>query len=292
MPRASTSSDEKISVKSKIVKNPKSLVKDTESNNSCTTPIVKKVKIKKVKSSSKDEASVKKVYTNSNRREESKSVPTKLEEVVNENVRDDENSGIDNVSNTDSEQRDLQEEEEFNDTELENNEDETVDDSLSNTSSKRKKARKLQKEDFIPKWEYLFEQYAPELKNARKQPHQNVSLMKYLTTLKNETYKFMKLRKRKQETGKTSGFMKEVKISDELEEFIGKGLPNEPITRVFITQKLCNYIKQMDLQNPNDKRTIIPDEKLKRLFDIKDTEKEKLTYYSMQQKIQRHIYKL
>lgn len=292
MPRASTSSDEKISVKSKIVKNPKSLVKDTESNNSCTTPIVKKVKIKKVKSSSKDEASVKKVYTNSNRHEESKSVPTKLEEVVNENVRDDENSGIDNVSNTDSEQRDLQDEEEFNDTELENNEDETVDDSLSNTSSKRKKARKLQKEDFIPKWEYLFEQYAPELKNARKQPHQNVSLMKYLTTLKNETYKFMKLRKRKQETGKTSGFMKEVKISDELEEFIGKGLPNEPITRVFITQKLCNYIKQMDLQNPNDKRTIIPDEKLKRLFDIKDTEKEKLTYYSMQQKIQRHIYKL
>ena len=165
MPRASTSSDEKISVKSKIVKNPKSLVKDTESNNSCTTPIVKKVKIKKVKSSSKDEASVKKVYTNSNRHEESKSVPTKLEEVVNENVRDDENSGIDNVSNTDSEQRDLQDEEEFNDTELENNEDETVDDSLSNTSSKRKKARKLQKEDFIPKWEYLFEQYTPELKN-------------------------------------------------------------------------------------------------------------------------------
>ena len=102
----------------------------------------------------------------------------------------------------------------------------------------------------------------------------------------------MKLRKRKQDTGKTSGFMKEVKISDELEAFIGKGVSNEPITRVFITQRLCNYIKQMDLQNPNDKRTIIPDEKLKKLFDIKDTEKEKLTYYSMQQKIQRHIYKL
>ena len=46
----------------------------------------------------------------------------------------------------------------------------------------------------------------------------------------------------------------------------------------------------MNLQNPEDKRTIIPDEKLKKLFQI--GEQEKLTYYSIQQKVQRHIYKL
>lgn len=271
MPKPSTLSEDKVS-KSKIVKTSKS--KDCDSKD---TPVVKKVKIKKVKSSSKSEVKPTAVI-------EEKSVPVKNEEDSCEIVNNDEISSIENVSIPDSENnRDL---EELNDTELDNVED--GDDSL----PKRKKARKLQKEDFIPKWEYLFEQYAPELKNARKQPHQNVSLLKYLTQLKNETYKFMKLRKRKQDTGKTSGFMKEVKISDELEAFIGKGVSNEPITRVFITQRLCNYIKQMDLQNPNDKRTIIPDEKLKKLFDIKDTEKEKLTYYSMQQKIQRHIYKL
>ena len=90
---------------------------------------------------------------------------------------------------------------------------------------------------------------------------------------------------------KNSGFLKPVAISDELQSFFGEKMA-EPITRVYITQQLCNYIKAMDLQNPDDKRTIIPDEKLKKLFQIGDDEKEKLTYYSIQQRIQRHIYKL
>ena len=47
----------------------------------------------------------------------------------------------------------------------------------------------------------------------------------------------------------------------------------------------------MQLQNPEDKRLIIPDEKLKKLFDI-EKDGEKLTYYSMQQLVQKHIYKL
>ena len=294
MPRPVTSCEEKTLNKSKIVKTSKSSVKAVDSTNSCpTTPVVKKVKVKKVKAPVK-EGGVSAVKKSVSNREIEKPIVDVKQELANQTLREDDISSLENSSNTDSEQRDFVEEveelNELNEVEL-NEEDENLDESYSNPS-KRKKAKKLQKEDFIPKWEYLFDKYAPELKNARKQPHQNVSLLKYLTTLKNETYKFMKLRKRKQDTGKTSGFMKEVKISDELEAFIGKGVSNEPITRVFITQRLCNYIKQMDLQNPNDKRTIIPDEKLKKLFDIKDNDKEKLTYYSMQQKIQRHIYKL
>jgi chromatin remodeling complex protein RSC6 len=169
------------------------------------------------------------------------------------------------------------------------------DDSEENLSlenqDKKKKKKSVKKEDFIPRWEFLFDAYAAELKNAKKQPNQQVSLLKYLTALKNDTYKFMKLRRRK-ETDKSSGFLKPVAISEELEQFIGETQPPEQITRVYITQKLCNYIKQMDLQNPEDKRMILPDHKLKKLFDMKEDEQEKLTYYSLQQKVQRHIYKL
>ena len=169
------------------------------------------------------------------------------------------------------------------------------DDSEENLSlenqDKKKKKKSVKKEDFIPRWEFLFDAYAAEIKNAKKQPNQQVSLLKYLMALKNDTYKFMKLRRRK-ETDKSSGFLKPVAISEELEQFIGETQPPEQITRVYITQKLCNYIKQMDLQNPEDKRMILPDHKLKKLFDMKEDEQEKLTYYSLQQKVQRHIYKL
>lgn len=185
-------------------------------------------------------------------------------------------------------------EETMNDVEekpLEQEEEHIEDDEHVNNEKKKKKT--LKKEDLCPKWDYLFEAYSAELKAARKQPNQNLSLLKYLTQLKNDTYKLLKLRRRKQESEKNSGFMKPVAISDELQQFFGgEKSMTEPITRVYITQKLCNYIKQMDLQNPEDKRTIIPDEKLKRLFQIGDDEKEKLTYYSIQQRIQRHIYKL
>ena len=99
--------------------------------------------------------------------------------------------------------------------EEETNEDETT------TTTDKKKTKKLSKEEFIPKWDYLFEAYATELKAARKQPNQNVSLLKYLTQLKNDTYKFLKLRKRNKDTDKTSGFLKPVAISDELQNFFG-----------------------------------------------------------------------
>jgi chromatin remodeling complex protein RSC6 len=67
-------------------------------------------------------------------------------------------------------------------------------------------------------------------------------------------------------------------------------LPEEDITRVLITQKLCKYIKEKELQNPSDKREIIPDETFKKLFSI-DNNDEKLTFYSIQKKVQSHIYK-
>lgn len=55
-----------------------------------------------------------------------------------------------------------------------------------------------------------------------------------------------------------SALSKPVSISPELEAIVGKG----PMPRTDVTKKLWDYIKKNDLQNPEKKRNIRPDEKL------------------------------
>jgi chromatin remodeling complex protein RSC6 len=90
-----------------------------------------------------------------------------------------------------------------------------------------------------------------------------------------------------------SGFMKPIRVSEELRRFLdADGGMMETITRAYLTTRLCNYIKKNNLQNPDDKRIIFPDENLVRLFSIQENEQEPLTYYNIQKRIQRHIFRL
>jgi chromatin remodeling complex protein RSC6 len=90
-----------------------------------------------------------------------------------------------------------------------------------------------------------------------------------------------------------SGFMKPIRVSEELRRFLeADGGMTETITRAYLTTRLCNYIKKNNLQNPDDKRIIFPDENLVRLFSIQENEQEPLTYYNIQKRIQRHIFRL
>lgn len=155
-----------------------------------------------------------------------------------------------------------------------------------------KLSKKLTKEDIQKQFDELFKLYADELK-SRKQPNQDVSLINYLTKLKNNTFKVLKIKTRNVDSANknTSGFMKPVNVSDELRNFI-KLEGDEPITRVIITKKLCQYIKDNNLQKKSDRREILPDDALVKLFGIKPNEDEKLTYYSMQKRVQSHIFKV
>ena len=164
----------------------------------------------------------------------------------------------------------------------------------------KKVKSKPDKDSLIKKWNECFEIYADVLK-ARKQPHQNQSLYNYLRSLKNDTMKVIRVKNKGNVTdankNQTSGFLKPVNVSDDLRKFINPLFLDEqekekPITRVLITQKLCQYIKEKNLQKPEDKREILPDDSLKKLFNIQPDEKEKLTYYSMQKRIQSHIFKI
>jgi len=68
-----------------------------------------------------------------------------------------------------------------------------------------------------------------------------------------------------------SGFNKPSLVPDTMCEFLG--LPkNFVCPRPTITGKIYNYINDHNLQDPKDKRIIIPDEKLIKLFDIKKGE--------------------
>lgn len=59
-----------------------------------------------------------------------------------------------------------------------------------------------------------------------------------------------------------SAFMKPMNISPELAAVVGKG----PMPRSEVVKALWVYIKKHDLQDPKNKRNIVADENLKKVF--------------------------
>ena len=163
-----------------------------------------------------------------------------------------------------------------------------------NAELKKKTTKKLTKEKIQQDLENLFEIYKEELAGLKKKPAQKVSLQKYLTSMKNDVFRLLKIRNKAatDRPKSNSGFNKPVKVSQDLASFI-KVKPDDEVTRVLITQKLCAYVKDHNLQNPKDRREILPDTELKKLFKIDESNPDdKLTYYSIQRKIQSHIIKI
>ena len=78
-----------------------------------------------------------------------------------------------------------------------------------------------------------------------------------------------------------SKFMQPMKLSKDLEEVVGKG----PLPRTEVTKKIWAYIKKHDRQDPNNKRDIIPDEKLAKVFGGKKT----INMFEMTKKINNHL---
>ena len=83
-----------------------------------------------------------------------------------------------------------------------------------------------------------------------------------------------------------SGFMKPVKISNDMQKFTGVS-HDQLVSRVDVTKSICNYVKEHDLQNPVDRREFTPDAKLAALLGSNES----TTYYNLQKKIQPHFVK-
>lgn len=108
--------------------------------------------------------------------------------------------------------------------------------------------------------------------------------------LKQRTQRLMKNKPKTKRNNTNSGFKKPVKISKELIKFT-KWPKNELKSRIQVTKFLCNYIKENDLQNPDDRRFILPDEPLTKLLNYDENVHDPLTYYRLQTHLKPHFIK-
>ena len=76
--------------------------------------------------------------------------------------------------------------------------------------------------------------------------------------------------------------MAPMKLSEELADVVGKG----PMPRTEVTKKLWAYIKKHNRQDPKNKRNIIPDEKLERIFG---KSKKAVNMFEMTKLVSKHL---
>lgn len=80
---------------------------------------------------------------------------------------------------------------------------------------------------------------------------------------------------------KVSAFMKPMKISADLAAVVGAG----PMPRSEVVKALWIYIKKNNLQDPKNKRNIIADANLKKVFDGKDV----VNMFEMTKLVSKHL---
>ena len=109
------------------------------------------------------------------------------------------------------------------------------------------------------------------------------SIRKDLVALKNHSGRAMKQKKPSNRApNENSGFLKPVQLSEELTKFTGWD-PEELRSRVDVTKFICQYIRENDLQDPDDRRKIRADKKLQDLLGYNPKKNtEPLRYYSLQ----------
>ena len=85
---------------------------------------------------------------------------------------------------------------------------------------------------------------------------------------------------------KPSGFAKPTPISDDLCAFMGKQMGTE-VARTEVTKHVINYISENGLQHSENKKIIKPDEKLRKLLGVKESDE--VTYFNLQKYMNQHF---
>ena len=79
---------------------------------------------------------------------------------------------------------------------------------------------------------------------------------------------------------KMNALQKPVQLSDELAAVIGSG----PLPRGQVVSKIWEYIRSHNLQNPENRREIVADDQLRRVFG-----KDKVTMFEMNKHLAAHL---
>lgn len=138
-----------------------------------------------------------------------------------------------------------------------------------------------QSSDFLSKVQQLCI-LASSLKNDFKQLEK-----KYQKDIKVAQKQSIK-KKRKMGNRAPSGFVKPTRISDELANFLNKPIGTE-MARTSVTRDINEYIRTNKLQDENNGRKIIPDEKLGALLKL--SSEDELTYFNLQKYMSCHFAK-
>jgi chromatin remodeling complex protein RSC6 len=107
----------------------------------------------------------------------------------------------------------------------------------------------------------------------------------------NNVIKVMSKQKNKNknsESKRASGFAMPSLLSTELYQFLGIK-EGELVPRTDVTKMLNNYIVENGLRDERDKRTILPDEKLKKILNC--TDDDYVHYFNLQQFLKHHFIK-
>lgn len=102
--------------------------------------------------------------------------------------------------------------------------------------------------------------------------------------------------KKEQKTGakvkkerKPCGFAVSSRVTPEMCEFMGRK-EGELISRIEITKYLNKYIKEKDLENPDNRQNIVPDENLWKILG-EEARNEKITHFTIQKYLNKHFVK-
>jgi upstream activation factor subunit UAF30 len=89
-----------------------------------------------------------------------------------------------------------------------------------------------------------------------------------------------KMQEKKTGEGKLNALQKPLQLSEELAAVIGSG----PLPRGQVVSKIWEYIRSHNLQNPENRREIVADDQLRRVFG-----KDKVTMFEMNKHLAAHL---
>lgn len=126
-----------------------------------------------------------------------------------------------------------------------------------------------------------------DIQNAMKTLHSNLKVLQkeILRERKESKKKESKIKKKSDKKKSPSGFAKPSPISPELASFLGLA-DSEQIARTDVTSKVIAYVKAENLQNPENKKQIVPDAKL---GTILQSGNDVVTFFNLQTYLKKHF---
>lgn len=127
-----------------------------------------------------------------------------------------------------------------------------------------------------------------DLQTVMKTIHLNMKVLQKEVLRERKEYKKKesKIKKKSDKKKNVSGFEKPTSISNELSVFLNL-VEGQQVSRREVTNKLIAYVKEHNLQNPADKRKILPDEKLTKI--LQQVDDVPITFFNLQTYLKKHF---